>query len=169
MGKELEHRTQQPIPVLNNSWHGLRQEVDRLFDRFSEDFESLALQPFTRIQNLWSPAVTGLTPLAVDVAENDKTYTITAELPGVEEKNTEVTVDDGLLIIKGEKRQEKEEKGHSRFLSERSYGAFQRIFSLPRGTDPAGVRASFHNGVLTVTIPKVEQPKDVRRVEIKAA
>ena len=169
MGKEPDIKTHHVVPALNDSWHGFRQEIDRMFDRFSEGFESLSLQPFTRMQNLWSPGVTGMAPLAVDVAEDDKAFTITAEMPGVAEKDVEVTVDDGLLVIKGEKRQEKEEKGRNRYLSERSYGAFQRIFSLPRDTQAAGVAARFHNGVLTVTVPKAAHSQDVHKVEIKAA
>lgn len=169
MGKEVDIKTQHVVPALNDSWHNFRQEIERVFDRFSEGFESFSLQPFTRMQNLWSPGLTGLAPMAVDVAEDDKLYTITAELPGVPEQNVEVTVDDGLLVIRGEKREQKEEKGKNRYLSERSYGAFQRMFSLPRGTDPAGVKASFHNGVLSVTVPKTAQTHDVRKVEVKAA
>lgn len=169
MGKELDIKPKHLVPVLNDTWHGLREEIDRAFDRFSENFESLSLQPFSRMQHLWSPGVTGLAPLAVDVAEGERSYTITAELAGVAGKDIEVTVDDGLLVIRGEKRQEKEEKGKSRYLSERSYGAFQRIFTMPRDTDPSGIQASFHNGVLTVTVPKTAAAKDVRKVEVKAA
>jgi HSP20 family protein len=169
MGKEVEIKTQHVVPALNDSWHSFRREIERVFDRFSEGFESFSLQPFTRMQNLWSPGLTGLAPLAVDVAEDDKALTVTAELPGVPEKNVEVTVDDGLLMIKGEKRQEKEGKGKNHYLSERSYGAFQRIFSLPRGTDAAGIKAGFHNGILSVIIPKVARIQDVQKVEVKAA
>lgn len=169
MGKEIRVNTQHIIPAANESWHSFRQEVDRIFDRFSDGFESVALQPFTRMQQMWSPGVTGFAPLAVDVAENGKSYVITAELPGVEEKNVEVSVDDDLLVIKGEKRQEKEEKDNNHYLSERSYGSFQRMFTLPRGTDTAGVQANFHNGVLTVTVPKVAQSQNARKIEIKAA
>jgi len=169
MGKEPDIKTHHVVPALNDSWHGFRLEIDRIFDRFSEGFESLSLQPFTRMQNLWSPGITGLAPLAVDVAEDDKVFTITAEMPGVAEQDVAVTVDNGLLMIRGEKRQETEEKGGSRYLSERSYGAFQRIFSLPRDIDAAAVAASFHNGVLTVTVPKAAHSQDVHKVEIKAA
>lgn len=106
--------------------------------------------------------------MAVEVAETDKAYNIAAELPGVEEKDIEVSVRDGVLTIKGEKREEKEDKGKNRYLSERSYGSFQRLFGLPKGVDETKVEANFHNGVLTVSIPKqAEAP--ARKVDGKAA
>lgn len=169
MNKQVDVKRQHSvIPAMNESWHTFRQEIDRVFDRFTNGFESYSLQPFMHIQRLWNP-LTGFTPLAVDVAETDKNYTITAELPGVDEKNIEVTVDDDVLVIKGEKHQEKEEKAKNHYMSERSYGSFQRIFSLPRGTDTAKIDARFDKGVLTVTVPKSMQKQDVRKVEVKAA
>ena len=106
---------------------------------------------------------------AVDVAENDKSYVITAELPGVPEKDVEVSVSDDMLVIKGEKRHENEEKGENHYFSERSYGSFRRMFSLPRETDAAKIEAHFKNGVLSVTIPKTEAKQESRKVEVKAA
>jgi HSP20 family protein len=169
MSKEIDVGKHHVVPTLNDSWSGFRQEIERLFDRFSEGYENISLKPFTRMQKPWSLSVTGFTALAVDVSEDDKAYNITAECPGVDEKDIEVTVDDGLLLIHGEKHQEKEEKGRNRYLCERSYGAFQRSFILPHGTDAADVKASFHNGVLTVTVPKAIPSQDSRKVEVKAA
>jgi HSP20 family protein len=169
MGKEVPIKSRAPIPAVNDSWHALRHEIDRAFDRFSEGFESLSMQPFTRLQRLWSPGLTGLASLAVDVSETDKAYVITAELPGVEEKDIDVTVEDDLLVIRGEKRQDEEGKPDKAFFSERSYGAFQRMFTLPRGTDTAAILAGFRNGVLTVTIPKSPLSHSSRKVAVKAA
>ena len=169
MTKEIDiKRFDKALPV-GGAWHTFRQEMDRLFDRFSGGFESVSLQPFTHMQRLWSPGLTGLASLAVDVAESDKAYTITAELPGLNEKDVEVSIADDMLVIKGEKHQEKEEKGKNHYVSERSFGSFQRMFSLPRGTDGAKVEARFQNGVLTVSVPKTAEKQETRKVEVKAA
>jgi HSP20 family protein len=141
--------------------------MDDLFDRFSDGVETFSLKPFAELENLWTSR-TSLAPLAVDVSETDNAYTITAELPGVEEKNIDVNVQNGVLTIKGEKQAEREEKGKNRYLSERSYGSFQRMFGLPKGTDDSKVAAGFHNGILTVSIPKSAQPA-ARKIEVKAA
>ena len=169
MSKEIDIKHHHALPATSAAWHTFRQEMDHLFDRFSDGFESVSLQPFTHMQRLWSPGLTGFAPLAVDVAESDKTYTITAELPGVNEKDVDVSVTDDMLVIKGEKHQEKEEKNKDHYISERSYGAFQRMFSLPRGTDTAMIDAHFQNGVLTVSVPKTADQQQTRKVEVKAA
>jgi HSP20 family protein len=105
---------------------------------------------------------------AVDVAETAKGYEITAELPGIEEKNVEVKYADGTLSIKGEKKDEREEKKENYYLSERNYGSFQRSFRVPDGVDTDKVEASFKNGVLTVMLPKTpEAQKKEKRIEIK--
>jgi HSP20 family protein len=170
MSKEIAvKQSHNAVPAMADAWHKFRQEIDHLFNRFSDNFESFPLEPFSEVERLISQSWGGFAPLAVDVAENDAGYTITAELPGVDEKNVEVSVNDGTLTIKGEKRQEKEEKTKHRYMSERSYGSFQRMFGLPRGTDAAKIEAKFHNGVLTVTLPKPAPAQNVRKVEVKAA
>lgn len=107
---------------------------------------------------------------AVDLAETDKGYEITAELPGIEEKDIEVKISNGSLTIKGEKQEAKEEKDKEYFLSERRYGAFQRTFQMPEGVDADKVAATFAKGVLTITLPKsAEAQKKERKVTVKAA
>jgi HSP20 family protein len=104
----------------------------------------------------------------LDVRENTNTITIEAELPGVDEKNVTVTVANGLLTIKGEKKQEKEEKSENYYLSERSYGAFERSLRLPDTIDEGKVEAKFDKGVLRITAAKKpEAVKAERRIEIK--
>lgn len=168
MTKLAIHRTAPALPATNDMWRSLRQQMDDVFDRFSDGFETFSLKPFADLENMMPKAMRNFAPLAVDVSETEKAYAITAELPGVDEKNIEVNVQDGVLTIKGEKREEKEEKSKNRYLSERSYGSFQRMFGLPKGTDESKVDASFHNGVLTVSIPKAAEAA-ARKVEIKAA
>ena len=107
---------------------------------------------------------------AVDIAETDKAYEITAELPGMDEKNIEVKFADGVLTIKGEKKEEKEEKKKDYYLSERSYGSFQRSFQVPDGVDTDKIEATFKKGVLTVTLPKsAEAQKAAKKIDVKAA
>ena len=130
--------------------------------------------PFGRslfdIQPFWQRESTWATAPAVDVAETEKAYEITAELPGMDEKNVEVKFADGVLTVKGEKQEEKEEKKKDYYLSERSYGSFQRAFQVPDGVDADKIEASFKNGVLTVTMPKsVEAQKSAKKITVKAA
>ena len=95
---------------------------------------------------------------------------LTAELPGMDEKNLEVKVADGNLIIKGEKQEEKEEKKKDYYMRERSFGSFERRFELPEGVDADKIEASFKKGVLTLTLPKKpEAQKPAKKIEVKAA
>jgi len=144
-------------------WQSFRQDMDRLFDRFTTGF---GLPAFGRnLRTDWEVAAP-----AVDVGEDEKAYTVTAELPGIEEKDLDVTVTGDVLVLKGEKKQEKEEKNKNYYLSERSYGSFQRSFALPDGVDRSKISAAFSKGVLTVTLPKsVDSQKQQKKIEIKAA
>jgi len=140
-------------------WTSFRGEMDRLFDRFG-------VPSFPSFFGA-SPDLSFTVP-AVDVTEDDKAYKIAAEMPGVEEKDIEVNVNEDTLILKGEKRQEKEEKGKNTYVSERSYGSFQRTFALPEGVDRDKIAADFSKGVLTVTLPKTpESQKQQKKIEIK--
>jgi len=137
-------------------WDAFRNQMDRMFGAFSSGFPSL---PSLRRSFGFEPAFRfdtsfGLAAPAVDVAETDKEFQITAELPGIDEKNLDVTVSGGVLTIKGEKREEKEEKDKNYYLSERRYGSFQRSFQLPDGVDQDKIAANFDKGLLRVTLPK---------------
>ena len=143
----------------------LRREIDRLF----EEFDGGAwLSPLAR--SLFERGSTGVAAPAVDVAETDKAYEVSAELPGMDEKNIDVKFSDGVLTIKGEKEEVKEEKKKDYYLNERSFGSFQRSFRLPDGVDADKIEANFKKGVLTVTVPKsAEAQKAAKKIEIKAA
>jgi HSP20 family protein len=122
------------------------------------------VEPFLRGEVTW-----GKVP-AVDVADTATSYEITAELPGLDERNVEVKLSDGTLTIRGEKKEEKEEKKRDYYLSERHYGSFQRSLSVPDGVDAEKIEATFKNGVLTVTLPKtVEAQKKEKKIEVKTA
>ena len=150
----------------------LRREIDRVFDEFDGGFRrlrrsgahSLTSRPSWRSELAW-PA----TP-AVDFAETDKAYEVTAELPGLDEKGIEVKFADGVLTIKAEKQEEKEEKKKDYYLHERSFGSFHRALQVPAGIDSDKIEASFKKGVLTVTLPKsAEAQKAEKKIAVKAA
>jgi HSP20 family protein len=103
------------------------------------------------------------------VTEDDNAYEITAEMPGVEEKDVEITVKDDRLTLRGEKKSEKEEKKKDYHMTERSYGAFERSFHLPADVAADKIRADFEKGVLTLTLPKTPEAKSKeRKIAIKA-
>lgn len=122
----------------------LRSEVDRLFDGFPLRLPSFRLAGFAAAP-------------AIDMTETDKAYKVTAELPGIDPENVEVTFDDGLLRIAGEKQEQREENERGYRLSERSYGSFERVVELPSAARGDRIKAKFKNGVLSVTVPKDEK------------
>jgi HSP20 family protein len=147
----------------------LRREVDRLFEDFDRDFwRSPFRRPASMLERFWR-GEEGSAP-AVDIVEGEKAYEVTAELPGMDGKDIEVTLTDDVLTIKGEKREEKEGKEGSYRLSERHYGAFERSFEAPEGVDADKIEARFEKGVLKVTLPKKpEAQKTEKKIEIKTA
>ena len=139
----------------------LQREVDRVFDEFTRGWPGFALPA------MGSAGVPDLTP-RMDVTETDKEYEITAELPGLEEKDVTVNIADGILTIRGEKKAEKEEKDKNYHLVERSYGSFSRSLELPEGVNADVIKASIANGVLKVTVPK-PAPAQVKTIDVKSA
>lgn len=128
---------------------GLRREIDRLFD---DMYGNVSGRPG------WTPAV--------DVREDEKELTILAELPGLKQDDVEVTCDNGVLTIRGEKSEERKEGDDRRYhLVERTYGSFTRSFQLPQAVDESKIEGSFENGVLTVRIPKAALPQP-KRIQI---
>jgi HSP20 family protein len=147
----------------------LREEIDRVFDNFPSFLSrSVLTSPLFESEPFWRTWSWGAVP-AVDIAEKDDAYEVTAELPGMDEKNVEVKYSDGMLTIKGEKEEAKEEKKKDYHLSERRYGSFQRTFSVPAGVDGDKIDASFKKGVLTVTLPKsAEAVKKEKKILVTA-
>jgi HSP20 family protein len=105
---------------------------------------------------------------AIDVAEGEGEYTITAEIPGARKEDVHVELHEGVLTIRGEKKSEREEKKERSRYVERSYGAFSRAFTLPRDADADRLEAGFKDGVLTVTVPRTEAAKP-RQIAVKSS
>lgn len=138
---------------LSDPFASLQYELDRHFGDFARNFPSFrSSELFPRL----------------DVTETEAAIEVTAELPGLEEKDVEVNFTDDVLTIKGEKKTEKEETEKNRRISERHYGAFFRSVQLPSGIDPAKIEASIDKGVLTVKVPK-PAPSVTKTIEIKKA
>lgn len=151
----------------------LREEVDCLFDNF---FSGFSLGPFGRhafaadpFRGLERPlgALRGMAP-KTDVIETPKTIEITTELPGMDEKDVEVTLTQGVLTIEGEKQNERKEEGDDYHLTERSYGSVRRAFRVPETVNEDKVEASFEKGVLKVILPKIKTKEKTKKVAIKA-
>ena len=140
----------------------LRREMDRLFD---DAFRGFGV-PSLGLGRDWGwPSQRDWGWPSLEVSESDKDVTVTAELPGLEEKDVEVLLAEGVLTIRGEKKSETEDK--DRRFSERYYGRFERRVALPAEVDEDKVQASFRNGVLTVTMPKsAEAEAHVKRIPV---
>jgi len=136
-----------------------QREMNRLFDDFFGDFP-LALRPAG--QEL---AAGGFNP-RIDVSETDKEVRVSAELPGMDEKDIAVELEDTTVTLRGEKKVEKEEKGKNWYTREQSFGSFRRVIPLPAAVDSAKAGAKFKKGVLTITAPK-KADEQARRKAIK--
>jgi HSP20 family protein len=149
----------------------LQDEMNRVFDRFSRGFPSLS---FGRDLFDWDPFRTSGKPLGiaaphVDVSETDKAYQISAELPGLDEKDINVELKDDVLTLSGEKKEEEEKEEKDFHVSERRFGSFRRSFRLPSGVDQSKISADFKKGVLTIAMPKTaEAQQKSRNIDIKA-
>lgn len=170
--KEVASEVAERAPA-PQGWHpfeSLRREVDRLFEDFGRDLWRPAfgrplfdIEPFMRRELAWGGAP------AVDIVEKDDAWEVTAEVPGMEEKDIEVTIAGGALTIKGQKQEDKEEKKKGYHLRERRFGSFERRFPLPEGVDADRSDATFRKGVLTVTLPKKpEARKPGKQIKVKS-
>ena len=129
---------------------GLRREIDRLFD-----------DTFSRDRLNWTPAV--------DVKENDSEIRLDLELPGLKPEDVELTAENGVLSVRGEKKTERKEGEEDRYhVIERTYGSFLRTFQLPQGIDEDQIKAEFEHGILSVHIPKTALPQP-KRIQISGA
>lgn len=156
---DIAKSTERPLARQRDIFSAMRDDMDRLFERFEHGWPRWPTF-LSRDERMALPEL--------DVRENTNAITVEAELPGVDEKDVTVTLANGILTIKGEKKQEKEEKGESYYLTERSFGSFERSIRLPDTIDDGKVEAKFDKGVLKVTAAKKpEAVKAERKIEIK--
>jgi HSP20 family protein len=141
----------------------IRREMERLF----EDFFSVFGAP-VRAEREGAPLPAGIIAPRIDVSETDNEVRITAELPGVNEKDIDVRLVDDVLTIRGECQTEHEEKQQDYRVMERARGTFVRSLRLPFSADANQVQASFKDGILSITIPKPQEARErVQRIEVK--
>jgi HSP20 family protein len=160
--KATPERTAEKVPARHVSQHpllALRQEVDNLFDTFFSGFSlgpfgrhGLDLDPLRKMEGAFE-SLSAMVPRA-DFSETDELFRVTAELPGMDEDNIEVTLSDDVLVIKGEKKEDKTKEAENYHLTERHYGSFRRSFRVPEMVDQENVGAAFAKGVLEITLPK---------------
>jgi HSP20 family protein len=148
-------------PFETNVFGTLHREIDRLFDDFTH---GIGLHGSNGPSNLLP---------SIDVTESDKEIVITAEMPGLERKDVDISLENDVLMIRGEKKMEaekddKDNKGKNVHLAERSYGVFYRVLQLPPGVDPSTVQATMSKGVLKITIPKPAR-STAKKIEVKEA
>jgi HSP20 family protein len=161
IGDLIPWKREKQVPVRREEGHPLwtfRREMDRLFDDFFGPWGERALTPFGEEWGAFSPQV--------DVTETDGQIKISAELPGLDDEDIDVSLSDDVLTISGEKKAEKEEEGENYYRAERSYGAFRRAIPLPSEVDADKVDAVFQKGVLTITLPKTGETK-AKKVTVK--
>lgn len=169
---ELDHA----VPVKHNERGGyfperpydptlsIHRDIDRLFDHFWRGFGPLEMG---RAGSFPSLGETGILKPKVDLSATEQEYLLTVEIPGVNEKDVAVDISGNTMTIKGEKKQEKEEKDKNYYRIERSYGSFQRVLSLPEDVNQEGIKAGFKNGVLSITMPRKALPKgEVKQIQI---
>lgn len=139
----------------------LQSDINHVF----EDF-------WRKVENGWSDRteLAGLANPSTDITETDESVDVSIELPGMTEKDIDVSLSSTAMTIRGEKKIEHEEKRKGVYMSERSYGSFYRTVPLPAGVDPDKADATFKNGVLTISLPKTaEAQAKVKRIPVKAA
>lgn len=148
------------VPVKRGEAHPfslLRREMDSLFDNLFRGFD---VEPFESRLGAFSPSV--------DVTENDKEIKISAELPGMDEMDIDVSLQSDMLTIKGEKKEEKEDKGKDFYKMERSYGSFSRTIPLPVEVETDKAEAKFKKGVLIITLPKTAKAvSETKKIAVK--
>jgi HSP20 family protein len=142
-----------PFKPFGTELSNLRKEMDKVWNRFFEDSPSRSL---LRVGRGWEPMS--------DISETKDKLIVKAELPGMEAKDIDISLTDDILVIKGEKKQESEEKDENHFCVERYYGSFQRMIRLPVAVKSDKIEAKFKKGILTITMPKISPSK---RKEIK--
>ena len=166
-----EKKSAVPAEHAWSPFENLHREIDRLFDDFRPSHWHLPFSRQSRHFELSMPTLANWQVVpAMDLVEKDGAYEVSAELPGMDEKDVELKLSNGTLTIRGEKSEEKEEQEKDYYLSERRYGSFSRSFQVPEGVDTDKIDAKFAKGILTVKLPKTaEAKKAAKKIAVKAA
>lgn len=149
----------------------LRHEIERVFEDFDKGVWGFPTRwRGSLTESLRRPRLAFTLTPSVDVVEKDDMFELTADLPGVDEKNIEVNVSGDALTIKGEREQHREEKKKDFYISERQFGAFERSFRIPDNVESDKIKAHFKNGVLTISLPKKPgSQKTEKKISISAS
>ena len=151
-----------PLDTFRYEMSELQDEMDRLFEDFWRTGGRSRLLPSRLMHGDLFPEV--------DQSEDDKAYHVKMELPGLDREDVDVNLSEGLLTIRGEKKQDEEEKGKDFYRRERSFGAFSRSLPIPGEVDEAKIKASFDKGVLSIELPKSENAqKKIKHIDVSAA
>ena len=145
----------------------VRWDPFRELEDMSDHLNRMFARPALRTNGKETMTVADWMP-TVDISETDGEYLIKAELPEIKKEDVKITVEEGVLTLQGERRQEKEEKGKRYHRVERAYGSFARSFSLPESVDEGAVNAEYKDGVLNLHLPKTEKVKP-KAIDVKVA
>lgn len=158
---------ERPFESFLNDMGSLQREMDRLFDEF---WKGSTNQGFMTQGLTAEPFGYGMLNPVIDVSDDDNAFHVRAELPGMSKEDVDITLANGLLTIRGEKKQEDEEKGKNFYRQERAFGTFSRTLQIPVDVDESKIEARFENGVLNIDLPKTEEARShVKHIEVKAA
>ena len=160
MLRDLIPSMRRPVArVTNDPFVSIRRAMDRLYDDFLSDVGYTGLDVLPEASHTFSPRI--------DIEEKDDLIILSAELPGLTEKDVQVEADNENLIIRGEKKSQREEKHANYSCTERAYGSFERILRMPGKIEKDSIKATMKEGVLTVTIPRPpEARKEVRKIPV---
>jgi HSP20 family protein len=151
-----------PFYGFRQQMDSLHRDMDRLFEEMVNDTDRGSIFPRALGREMMMPVI--------DEIEDDKAFHVSIELPGMHEKDVDITLSGRTLTIRGEKKQEKEEDGKDFYRRERSFGSFRRVLELPGEVDESKIDASFKNGVLRIELPKTKEARDkTKHIAVKAA
>jgi len=161
-GLRRSEREGRPFEGFRREMESLHRDLDRLFDGMMSEGMASSLLPEVWTRGEMLPQL--------DISEDDREFQVSIDLPGLDEKDVEVTLSDRTLTIRGEKKEEKETKKKDYYRRERAHGRFRRSIEIPADVDSDRIEASFKRGVLTIQLPKTKEAQEkVRQIAVKAA
>ena len=164
--REQYNQAQYPLANLSH----LHNEIDRMFENAFRGFGLPSLSRSNRWEQMFSDDFLPAFRANVNIASDDKQYTITLEAPGMEQKDLSIELKDRVLVVKGNKQQQQEEKDKQYYRIERHYGAFERVLAVPDDADVDEINARMDKGLLTITIPRKKVAEtDVKKIDIQGS